>query len=258
MFSTSVLAAADVSQKIADISARFLEAPYQLEPLGEGPAGQFNQEPLFRFDRFDCETYVDTVLALALSNNSKQFEQTINAIRYKNNTPDFFDRNHFMSADWIPNNIQKKFVRYLAIPHFQLSEITKNIDKKQFYKNMELSRIKINNLTPEEKQEKLNQLRAHSDKVSNVLAKVYYIPFGAIPSVLKFIPTGSIVMILKPNSEVLITHMGLAVWKNNILYFRNASLLKQKVVDQNLLHYLAHQDKFKPILGIVVLTATNR
>src|SRR5688572_7398635 len=52
------------SDALLKTAAFFLDAPYLLEPLGEGPDGVYSQEPLYRTDRFDCVTYVDTVLAL--------------------------------------------------------------------------------------------------------------------------------------------------------------------------------------------------
>ncbi len=57
--------------------------PYMVDPLGEGERGEFNNKPLYRFDGFDCTTFVETVIALALSRNADEFKDKINRVRYK-------------------------------------------------------------------------------------------------------------------------------------------------------------------------------
>lgn len=65
----------------------------------------------YSFDTFDCLTLVETILALCfVKNYSKLNEFEINflsnlkKIRYKNSVSCFFNRNHFMSLDWIKHN----------------------------------------------------------------------------------------------------------------------------------------------------------
>ncbi len=79
-------------------------------PLGEGVEGDYNQKPLYRFDLFDCTTFVEMVLALAytrpesIKEDLSAFEEMVKLIRYGNGESSFLTRNHFPSADWIPNN----------------------------------------------------------------------------------------------------------------------------------------------------------
>ena len=54
-------------QRLDAISRLFVGAPYQLSPLGEGASGRIDRVPLVRFDRFDCVTFVEEVMALAWS-----------------------------------------------------------------------------------------------------------------------------------------------------------------------------------------------
>lgn len=220
-----------LSDRIVSISADFLNKPYQLDPLGEGSQGQFSQKPLYRFDRFDCQTYVETVLALALSNsnhNTPAFQQKLLEIRYQNDKPDFFTRNHFPSADWIPNNIQKGYIKYAAIDN---QKISMSIHKQQWFKDQ--TDIQNPNIP--------NKLRV----------TLPYISVDQLPDMINKIPNGSIIMIVKP-SFLLISHMGFAIWKNNILYLRSASSLYHKVIDLPLLSYIENQSRFG-VKGIVVL-----
>ncbi|MBN1783778.1 MAG: DUF1460 domain-containing protein [Alphaproteobacteria bacterium] len=53
-------------------SEKFIGIRYQDSPLGEGPNALYDKDPLFRFDRFDCLTYVETVMAIYFSENNKK------------------------------------------------------------------------------------------------------------------------------------------------------------------------------------------
>lgn len=222
-----------LSDRIVSISASFLNKPYQLDPLGEGAQGQFSQKPLYRFDRFDCQTYVETVLALALSDSTSNvptlaFQNQLLEIRYSNGKPDFYTRNHFPSADWIPNNIEKGYIKYSPINNDKISII---INKQKWFEN---------------------QTHIQNPEIPNKLrVTLPYISVDQLPNMINKIPNGSIIMIVKP-SFVLISHMGFAIWKNNTLYLRSASSLYDKVIDLPLLAYIENQSKFG-VKGIVVL-----
>ncbi len=90
----------NITARITYISKQFLGKPYALGALGEGSQGYFDQAPLYRTDAFDCETYVDTVLALAFADNLSTFKQYIQKIRYRDGHIAFVDRNHFTCLDW--------------------------------------------------------------------------------------------------------------------------------------------------------------
>ncbi len=234
LFSFSLQASGQtLSDRIVSISADFLNKPYQLDPWGEGINGQFSQKPLYRFDRFDCQTYVETVLALALSDSPspapiQAFQNQLLEIRYSNGKPDFFTRNHFPSADWIPHNIQKGYVKFSSLNN---NKISMDINKQQWFENQ----THIRNLNI-----------PHKLRVT-----LPYISVNQLSSISNKIPNGSIIMIVKP-SFLLISHMGFAIWKNHTLYLRSASSLYGKVIDLPLLAYIENQSRFG-VKGIVVL-----
>ena len=87
------------------------KTPYVADPLGEGSNGEISKAPLYRFDGFDCTTFVETVLGLSFSNTPEEFEKRILQIRYKGAEVDYETRNHFTSIDWIPNNAAQGFVK---------------------------------------------------------------------------------------------------------------------------------------------------
>jgi len=91
------------------------KTPYVADPLGEGPTGEVSKAPLYRFDGFDCTTFVETVMGLSFSATPAQFTQKINQIRYENGIVDYEARNHFTSIDWIPNNSAQGFVKDITV-----------------------------------------------------------------------------------------------------------------------------------------------
>ena len=71
---------------------------------GEGHEGHFDQAPLYRFDCFDCVTYVNTVLALALSHDVVSFQKNLVRVGYRGAQLAYSHRHHFMSVDWNVHN----------------------------------------------------------------------------------------------------------------------------------------------------------
>jgi hypothetical protein len=80
---------------LAEYSARFLGIPYMQDPLGEGEGAPYDADPLIRFDAFDCQTYVETVLA-------RGDREKLEKIRY-GGKPAFASRHHFPDA-WVRGN----------------------------------------------------------------------------------------------------------------------------------------------------------
>jgi len=94
--------------RLLGLSERFLGTPYAHSPLGEGE-GQ-DPDPRLRLDRVDCLTFVETVMALALSSSVEDVVHVLDSIRYRNR-PDYAGRNHLMEAEWLPSNAAKGLVR---------------------------------------------------------------------------------------------------------------------------------------------------
>jgi cell wall-associated NlpC family hydrolase len=92
-----------VADRIGAISGMFMGRPYVECPLGGSPGGR---EP-FRagLDGFDCVTYIESVLALAVSRDSNDFADQLCRIRYVNGVLDWSARNHYMTG-WIRENVR--------------------------------------------------------------------------------------------------------------------------------------------------------
>ncbi|GGI91815.1 N-acetylmuramoyl-L-alanine amidase-like domain-containing protein [Legionella impletisoli] len=261
-----------MSDRIDAFSEALLGKPYLLGALGEGSEGEFDQFPLYRCDAFDCETYVDTVLALALSNNLNTFKRCIRNIRYRDGQVNFTDRNHFASRDWNGNNQRQSYVKdiTLSITNEKQTLVAKwaktTIDKPSWYRFFTHSKIRVEGLSEQEKNEKLTALKQLGSTLEVAETKIPYIPLNELfnergePNQYVFnqIPHASIIEIVRPNWDLRkqigtalhVSHLGFGIWVNGNLMFREASSIHQKTVDVLLIDYLRDALKSPTIKGI--------
>ena len=99
-------------RRLLGLRERFLGTPYAHSPLGEGEGP--DPDPRLRLDRVDCLTYVETVMALALSGSVEDVVHVLDSIRYRTR-PDYAGRNHLMEAEWLPSNAAKGLVRDVTV-----------------------------------------------------------------------------------------------------------------------------------------------
>ena len=99
----------EMAERIEQISRLFLGTPYGQYPLGEG--GGVEPQPRWRADMVDCQTYVETVLAMANAKNLSEAKALLDDIRYRAPPLSFSSRNHFTEAQWLPSNEAKGYLR---------------------------------------------------------------------------------------------------------------------------------------------------
>ncbi len=201
----------------------FLGAQYLDNPLGEGVAP--DNDPLIRFDAFDCATFVETVLA---QNNVNK----LNKIRYKNGQPNFLTRNHFIETDWLKNNakmihnISSQYAatktRYVLIDKKNWFKIVYNIDTDFVPQSAELEYIPYEN--------------AHNIHVSKPVIVLFIIDSKKIRN--------------KIGTDLAVRHMGFLM-PNGIL--RHASRRRGMVIDENFEKYITQIMENKNNLGIMLL-----
>ncbi len=253
-------------------SQYYLNSPYILFPLGEGHPSQYDEMPRARLDGFDCQTYVDTVLALTLANNLNHFKKCLDKVRYHNGSVSFVTRNHFTSLDWNKNNQANGYLEDITHTmtdqkkHPIVQYASTEIDKASWYQKLPLARIRVSSLTAEKQIKRLKTLHIAGKKFKPEHAIVPYIPLNQLidkkgqPRLyfLKQIPSGAIIEIVRPHwqlkniigTDLDISHLGFAFWKNNVLYFRQASSNAHKVIDIPLVTYLNEASKNPTIGGI--------
>lgn len=194
------------------------KSPYLVDPLGEGDEGEISQAPLYRFDAFDCTTFVETVLALTLSNSPEEFRARINQIRYKDGVISYQTRNHFPTLDWIPNNTKKGFIKDItaAVAGQELKWSQTWIDKGEWFRR------------------RGSQYVSMSSDFQQTLAQLPYISKEDLLSsseLVDRIPSGSIFHVVRPNwdlrsaigTQLDVSHLGFLVREQGVLYMIHAS-----------------------------------
>jgi hypothetical protein len=262
----------------------FLNAPYFLEPLGEGMEGKYSQEPVYRTDQFDCVAYVDMVLALIHSNNLQQFQANIRAIRYDQGKVDYIYRTDwFTDLEWLPNAQRLGWIKDVTVQIVDkegrsialIAETT--IDKPNWYK---VKPLKVMHLLPPlpESQESnclLDQLKSHGDQFQARASRLPYLPLNKLfnkdgsanNDYFEQIPTGSVIAIVRPDwnirdtfpgfpqgygTNLNVSHLGIVVRDERGLMFYNASSLHGKVEAEPLTVYLQKYIDSPTIKGIHV------
>lgn len=109
-------AASAFAARLELVSRQLLDVPYRLGPLGEEEPP--DTDPRFRLDAFDCTTYVETVLALALAGEDATGAGAADAalpwldrVRYRGGVASFETRRHLIDAQWIPQLVAEGLVR---------------------------------------------------------------------------------------------------------------------------------------------------
>ncbi|MBI3544255.1 MAG: DUF1460 domain-containing protein [Deltaproteobacteria bacterium] len=252
-------AQASVAERIQQISAKYLGTPYVLDPFGEGENGKFDRDPLYRFDAFDCTTYVETMMALALSHDGdfNEFFNTLQRIRYRDGTIGYVTRNHFPEVDWIPNNTRAGFIsdvtEAVAGP-FGVQQARAVIDKRSWYEHKQLDQLNVPGASREQKELLLSELRAEGVKYQPELSVMPYIGIDQLfpsgePNAELFarIPPGSVLNVVRPDwdlsgtegTHLNVSHQALVVKKDGVLTVRHATTGSfQRVVDQPLAEWL--------------------
>jgi hypothetical protein len=245
-----------------------LDIPYVDGPFGEGPQGQYDRMPLYRFDEFDCTTFVETVTALSVSSTFDDFKTTINRLRYRDGNVAFVERNHFTDLDWIPNNIRAGFFRDAteSIAPGQTAIARAEVDKRAWYAKLPASRIQIPGISDADRDVLLDELHAEGGRFTPEEAEVPYIPLTVLfgprgDEIFSRIRSGSVINVVRPNWDLVkligthmnISHQGFAVRKDGTLYFMEASAVLKKTTMVPMVEYLRGYLTSPTIKGINVL-----
>lgn len=190
------------------------QTPYLADPLGEAEQGDISSGPLYRFDGFDCTTFVETMMALSLARDASDFRKLMNRIRYEAGVVSFFNRNHFPTLDWIPNNVRAGFVRDVtsAITSAPQESLT-YIEKDNWYLKKGLKNLAL--------REKKSWARVRYIAKEDLLNE----------KLLSRIPSGAIFNVVRPawdlkeavGTALDVSHQGFVVRENGETYIIHAS-----------------------------------
>jgi hypothetical protein len=92
-----------VRRRLVLHSWRMLGANYRDDALGEGQGASLDSEPRWRLAPVDCQTFVETDLALSLGGDLAEARRWLDRIRYRGDAVGYAQRNHFMVGQWVPH-----------------------------------------------------------------------------------------------------------------------------------------------------------
>ena len=230
--------APDFPARIDALSKLFVGVPYGEFPLGEGSGVE--PQPRWRTDKVDCQTYVETVLAMANAKGLDEAKTILDDIRYTKPPVSFANRNHFTEAQWLPANLEKGYVRDEAISiNGNAPEETLVLHKAQWSKVKGLQRLEQANI-PEGK------------------FSIRYLPIAEAKRKAASIEPGTILMVVREhdaNKVVRVSHMGFVLKGGRGMVVRHASTGDaHAVVDEDFFLFLDKQSEYRKwkVIGVAL------
>ncbi|MFN2547383.1 MAG: N-acetylmuramoyl-L-alanine amidase-like domain-containing protein [Myxococcales bacterium] len=219
------------SERIERLTQVFLGTPYGELPLGEGAAGGPEPMARWRVDKVDCQTFVETVLAMANARSLDEAKHVLDDIRY-NGEPSFDNRNHFTEAQWLPVNVGKGyFTDEVPVLDGRAPTETLTLVHSQWSKVKVLQRL------------------ANIHNIPDGKYMVRYLPLDELRKHVKNIESGSIIMVVRehdPNRVVRISHMGFVIKLPKGWVVRHASTgPEHAVIEMPFGEYVKKQAEYK-------------
>ncbi len=233
----------NTAARIVKAAQMLLGRPYVGGTLDEGDV----EAVTIDLQRFDCVTYQETCLALALDAGSarpsfENFYRQIENLRYRDGrNTGYCSRLHY-STDWIADNIRRGNVADLT-KNLGGVALPNNIDFMSSHSNL-YKHLNGNATATDSIRKREQWLNEHH---------VLYIPKDQIAAVADKIPSGSLIFITTSTPGLDFAHVGIAINENGALKMLHASSTDHKttISPTPLAQYLAGIRKFT---GIAVMT----
>ncbi len=193
----------NLSERIERASRYFVGRPYLSNPLCGSPRAQ--EVYTASLDSFDCVTYVETVLAIALAKSPVGFTEALRRIRYNAGEVDWARRNHYMTG-WVASNEDAGFIRNLTTG-------TGTVEKTRTLGVVE-------GLAPEKVD--FRCISAHRPDVLEDRAE-----------------TGDIILFVSPRRKLDVFHIGFLIISDERIFLRHASRGHGSVIEEPLSDFVS-------------------
>lgn len=232
-----------LERRLAEASERFIGTPYAPSPLGEGHG--IDEDPPLRFDAVDCLTFVEETIALSLSANLKEMDGHLTALRYRSQ-PDYQDRNHLMEAQWLPNNLGKRYLTDVTAEYGGLDTV---------------SSVKVVGLDAWRSPagQRLNLSRGA--QVTGTFP-LNWIPLERAAQRMAEVPSGTLMVVVREDRPARVTrvsHLGFLIRQGGKAFIRHAAKsVFARVVDEELEHFLLRNSRYAyAVQGIALYTVND-
>jgi hypothetical protein len=178
--------------------------------------------------RLDCQTYVEQVMAKALSPSPREFERTLNRLRFRDGVARGVERLVYPIPDWLEERWPARDVTQ-EVAGQQTAQMRKVIDRARFFGRLELAH--------------------RGGYFARREVETPYIPrasAGRYPY-----PDGSIVVFVQRRPGIVAAHCGLLFSRDGVTYLRHASQTRGAVVQERLGDFLQRAPSY--FVGLKVL-----
>jgi hypothetical protein len=204
-------------------------APLRLAKLSASHFGvPYGHDAAVHPRRLDCQTYIEQVMAEALSPSPAEFERTLNRIRYRNGVVRMEERLVYVIPDWLRGDWPARDVT-AAIAGDRSASMTKVIDRARFFGVLSLAH--------------------RGGYVAREQVNTPYIPRAAAAGL--DYPDGSIAIFVQQRAGIVAGHCGFLFRRNGTTVLRHASQTRGAVIQEPLADYLARMPSY--FLGLKVL-----
>ena len=226
-------------ERLEAITEPWVGLPYLLGGLGE--AGGPDPDPVTRYDSFDCLTFIEEAVALAISPMPERAHEVRMALRYRDGGPwTYENRRHFMLSEWIPGTVADGWMVDITPTLTGAEPRTKTVtgatwagwSRRHLFADLSPERLPVGTLD------------------------FHVLPIEVAADALDEIPPGAVVFTVRAlwdHLPIAISHVGLSISEGRM---RHASAMGDKVVrDDDLGWYVRHVQTYSnwPTEGLIVL-----
>lgn len=261
------------SESLQKICEALLGRPYLLGACGEGPLGRYDQFPFYRFDAFDCVTFVNTVLMLLFSQNQREWESRWLGLNYLAEEACFLQRLHFVELDW---NRKQDAMQYSLDQTLQFRNEKGEpcaclaqclLEKARWFSFRGVEQIRLPGASVSLREARLHELHTKGQEFVDEPCDLWYLPWDVlftkgepVSSLWDQFPAQAVIEMVRPNWQIRdkigtclnISHVGFLLRAQRHFYFYHASSSQAKVVKVPFEDYLKEFIQSDTLKGIYV------
>jgi hypothetical protein len=228
-----------LGERFAVATESLLGLPYLQDAAGEMDGD--DPDAPSRYDTFDCLTFIEDMLAVAMAGDPLHGPAIRDAFRYRGDDRRYAERNHFMEAEWLPSAVERGLLEDITPRMGPWRTLQKEVTRETWRRWGRRSLFRL----PEARLPMGTWRLTYLD-LAEAVAAVPNVPAGAIVVTVR---------IPRDHIPVAITHVGVALAGAREPIMRHATRMTgRRVRDDRLSWYVDHLRDYVnwPALGISV------